>query len=578
MSKFLRCLVFSVYAWVVLVAVGPVMRESDQASLIDGSIQIARDGVIFPRNYYNYSRQYGSYWLLALSYKVTGLDRPTKDWKPVVSLGNWVSSLVFLGGLGLLLSGLSNSSTLELFLRGAILMSPALLFSAPLLSSNLISAGFIFALVFALGRKSSKSKTAFAAILGFVAVATRVDAILVFPLIALLGNKEGTFRKLFRDQSIWGLGVASVVAILVGELVMTNPSSSYGTFFRPQVAVAYLSVGLGFSLLVLVSGALFCCWKGISSRNLYAILVALACVLPLLFYGRILFSPRHLVTSVITALLLLSLPLSRQWLRELRVSPKWSRLLIAFGAAVVVTPIFFGIRLNSLKSFTLVPNEPSLFPSADGYWPMGCYGQFYSWLRSASDTPLDHNQRLWGLWGGLEEFPDEARAFPSALVSFVMLKATLVDDRRVVVSPAEDWLVDSRSLQRFAIGVTGNVGLYPSVNQFKQEGYQCRILTEIGSEEIYQFTQEVSPVPEKIEVRRKLYQVGGGDDYILATTDFNWDSLRGGGMFRWFFFTQEGKPRELIASKEGFKKARSNEVWIARSALIHSFRAKLYEG
>ncbi|HAT20468.1 MAG TPA: hypothetical protein DCS85_09965, partial [Verrucomicrobiales bacterium] len=47
-------------------AVGPVMRESDQASLLEGAVQLAVGDKAFSDNdSYNYDKQYFSYWVTA---------------------------------------------------------------------------------------------------------------------------------------------------------------------------------------------------------------------------------------------------------------------------------------------------------------------------------------------------------------------------------------------------------------------------------------------------------------------------------------------------------------------------------
>ena len=59
-------------------AVGPVMRESDQASLLEGSLQlVAKDRAVAANDSYNYDKQYLSYWITAawLKVRMTGDER-----------------------------------------------------------------------------------------------------------------------------------------------------------------------------------------------------------------------------------------------------------------------------------------------------------------------------------------------------------------------------------------------------------------------------------------------------------------------------------------------------------------------
>ena len=60
----------------VLAVSGPVMRERDQAALLEGSIEIARTQDIKDAGYYNYDKQFLSYWTLAAVFRMAGLEAP----------------------------------------------------------------------------------------------------------------------------------------------------------------------------------------------------------------------------------------------------------------------------------------------------------------------------------------------------------------------------------------------------------------------------------------------------------------------------------------------------------------------
>ena len=51
----------------------------------------------------------------------------------------------------------------------------------------------------------------------------------------------------------------------------------------------------------------------------------------------------------------------------------------------------------------LVISESTLYPTADGFWPMGAYGDFYGRLAMADEVAVDHNQEVWAAWEAVSE-------------------------------------------------------------------------------------------------------------------------------------------------------------------------------
>ena len=568
----------AIYAFLVLWAVAPVMRESDQASLLKGAIELARDGQLV-RSDYNYSKQYGSYWLIGLSLRLSNLQQVGSSPDSVVLLGNLISSLVFLSGLACLILRQKFNEWWQWVLVLSVLFCPTLFFSSCLLSSNLISTGFLCFLVCSLGVNKAWLRIAGSGVFGFLAVSTRADAVLLLPLISLLNVSGFSWRKLFSDPAIWLLGFVSIGALLLGKLLGTEHVAHYAAFFQPPVAFAYLSFGLGggaLALLVIVFGVFP---KRRTQLDVQRILVVLALFLPLCFYGRILFSPRHLMTTAMVVLFFVCFETGRGWLSEFFSN----RLGKSLGVLVLLTtflPFLFGVRLSSMRSGSVVLTTPTLYPTADGYWPMGNYGQFYGWLRRAHDSPLDHNQRVWSAWKAVEKIPNEGEGLTirsSGLVSFGKFRLILLGGAEPEAKESEVFLTDSRTISRRLLQVSGGT----SRDLYHEGKVRGVLLGEGSGEEVILCNQTKDELSGSVELRKKLREMGGGDDYVLMSRSANWIALRGGGPFRWLFFSKKsgGKigVREMVGGESGYQESQEAEVWIARSALPSFFRLKAYE-
>ena len=78
------------------------MRESDQASLLTGAVELARgETSVFGNESYNYDKQYLTYWLVAVVLKATGGGGENATIEGVVRVGNYAAA-VFLFSVGLL--------------------------------------------------------------------------------------------------------------------------------------------------------------------------------------------------------------------------------------------------------------------------------------------------------------------------------------------------------------------------------------------------------------------------------------------------------------------------------------------
>lgn len=571
-------------------AVGAVMRESDQASLLAGAVQLSRDGDVFGKSYYNYSRQFGSYWMIGAVLDLLSLDEVGADPTAVVLSGNLVASISFLAGIFVLLKVRGPRHWWEWVPVSASLFSPVILFSSPLLSSNLISAGFLCLLVSVMAGKRSKLRDWISGSLGFCAVAARADAVLVLPLIALLSVRESSLSGLFQDGRIWILGASALLALVVGTLISSESAYDYSSFFQPLVAGSFLFFGVGSAFFALVGMVCWLFMRGAIRRDYYQILLGLALIVPLSFYCRILFTPRHLMTTALVVLFFASFERGKILLKEMREA-RLGKLVFLLVLLATFLPMFFGIKLSSMRSGSLTCSVPTLYPTADGYWPMGCHSQFLFWLRASARRPIDHNQRVWSAWEQLKVLPTnvgnvEVRS--GGLESLGALRTSLLRDEQTVGGSFDAIVFDSRSISKRAVSVGGGRGGDNLSDEFS--GNVVLSLHSSGEEVLMRDGEGGLPgwYKDKYALRHLLSRVGGGDDYVLMGNDGRWDELRGAGPFRWFFFSHRSDGsdglnddchwhfREVLGGFYEYRNADNREIWIARSALPSFFRLNNY--
>lgn len=575
------------YSVVILLVVAPVMRESDQASLLSGSLQLARDGEIFGRSFYNYSRQYGSYWLLALVFRIGGLSEIGSNLDSVVFWGNLTAAVIFLSGLWCLFLVRRPQSKYEGGLLLAVLLSPVVLFSAPLLASNLVSGGFILLLAAVASQQTSRQNTILAGVLSFAAVGARADAVLVLPAIVFLSLSKLSILEVFWNPRTWMMFGCSVLALVVGSLIGNSAVANYDAFFQPLVFASFLSFGLGSSVFLLVGAVVFLSWTGVKKRDWQRLLVAVSLCLPLVFYGRILFTPRHLLTTALVLLVFLFFDSSRSWLKEL-VGLKVGRILLLIVLLGAILNLFVGVRLDSMKSGKAVVSQPTLFPSADGLWPMGCQAQFLWWLSQARELPLDHNQRVWAAWVEMSKLSpqvNDVEIRSHGLLSLGKLKLVSLGQDKLVSDKAAVIISDDRSFTKEKTSVAPGEG-----RRFAEEERHWRTIASSEWNSLLCSGGTGTEEGEtKLAILKELQARGERDDLIVARKDASWRELRGGGPFRWLVFEvslgQSGPEVQLRAELSGGQElgaeAWSNvgeaEIWLARSALPQFFRVSNYQ-
>lgn len=538
-------------SWFLLMVVfygqglGSVMRESDQASLLEGAFLLAKNGQGGSVPFYNYANQWLSYWLLSVPIRVALGAGEGFDLGHLVYLGNAVAMVLALCGLGAAyVFGAGRSWTATL--AGALLMLvPTWIFSVPLLSSNVLSLGFLGLWVVAMERLRGAWRLILSALLAFMAVGCRADAVLVFPALALAWWGVGkSWLEAWRAWPLWSSALAALAALLVGRFLAGGGGSSYEAFFQAKTFLAYLCFGLG-GALAFYGGLLWLALAGVFRKKdkgeaWRCLLWVCLLFLPLLFYGRLLFTPRHLMTSFSVLFLSLCLAGAQPWWQELvRGRGRW---IFCVGAVALVLPMFFGIRLSSLKSGKFVfSGEATQFPSADGLWSMGRYAEFMGDLGASEARPIDHNQRIWGAWQRLlpeENWRGEKLFFRSAgLSSYGTLWATWHDLSYFREDEGENTdgavvLGDDRSLMKQAISVNGDL----TGDAVGKNGESGRVLSEFHLGRILQFGSPsavaVDEARDLLATTSFLREKYGGDAFLLAGYD-GVKQVAGDARFRW---------------------------------------------
>ncbi|MEM6911339.1 MAG: hypothetical protein AAF555_07110 [Verrucomicrobiota bacterium] len=500
-----------VFGVLVLLAVSAGMRESDQASLLDGGLAIARSGSLADQGYYHYGKQFVVYWLLAAVFRVTGFHEVGTEGQGVVLAGNALAAVIFWGGLLALLWAKRDHRKWEGPLLLLFLLAPAVALSAPLLSTIVVSGGFFCGVLWGLRHSPTLLNLTILGLAAFLAIGARQDALLLLPAACLLAQKEPSWRGLFQDGRCWLLGGVAVGTLLLGSW-LGQPSGFPMSFFEPKVAAAYWVFGLGALGPLVVLVALAAMGRAVRGARLFWLLTGGALLLPVAFYSLYLYTPRHLVSVAMMFLATLVLPLGRVLWGGL-LATRVSRVFLATLLLVTVASWGVGLRLPSPRQPSLVWANATAYPTADGLWPMGAYGPFFFRLSRMDQAPIDHNQDIWEAW---LRVPDEELrgrgVFSGGLASVAQLRFRLAGEK--VVPEAPEVLADDRSCLREALGHTGGQELDVSVLGDDPP----RVMSRSGHRRILLFgarRREPDGRTERFLVEQALARsVFGGDDFV----------------------------------------------------------------
>lgn len=437
----------------MLALTGPVMRESDQAALVHGSLELAQrgswrqevvgqPGEISP--FYLEDKYWGSYLCGAAAIRVAQVfdAEICHDPQALVTATNRGAAAALVAGVLALGAALSLGRPARAGAQLgwlAYLASPVVLLSAPLLSPNACSTAFLLGLLALCRLRPGPVAWAGKGLLALAAVACRADAVLALPLLCWVQVAEWRWRAILARRDFQALGVGALLALAVGRWLVRgfDVGSFFASFSRLDAVAAYLIFGCGVMLLAGVWGiGTLARWPGMPR---WARVVAVGLLLaPLGFYATRLYSPRHLLVWLTALLVPLVLrpregsvdpgeegtderkqaegPFTRRagrlathsgnvgvgtsrrqrgraalrrWVGR-RAVARVGGVLVGAGA---LAPLFCGLLLPLPTRPALVWAGATRYPTTDGLWPMGGLLAFQRAL--AGPAGVDHHAPIW---------------------------------------------------------------------------------------------------------------------------------------------------------------------------------------
>lgn len=388
--------------WAVLIFVlgslclvsGPVMHETDQASLLLGALELARgDSSFWGADFYNFDKQYAAYALLAVPLFIF------KNLDPVW-VTNGISMGIYFAGIAFLLCCRPPRNQAQSVLLASLFLTPLIWQHAAFAASNFIAAGLLF-LAFGLFSFSNIYAFAGAVLLCALASAARLDTLAVLPLLAWLQFPRASFFRWCFSRGVLLVALAGVGAAVFGRLISTAPIKDfYEPFFNYKVYTAYALFGLGVAFFIFngIFARLFLLGIRRSQirQKIYYLLGAATLLPAYIYYSLQLFSTRHW-TVLLTGLILFMFSKRGAALVNLKsfVSSKIQRMLVlSFIFLMALLPCFLGLRLESPLRPRLVLASGTELPSADGILTMGGYFERLLKMRKTGFRH-DHNQPIW---------------------------------------------------------------------------------------------------------------------------------------------------------------------------------------
>ncbi len=382
-----QVLVLSILVWPF---VSPTFRDNDQASILDGAWQLARDRAPFLHAvFYNFDKQWGLFLALSWLYRLF----PRAD--PVLGPNVLLTILASLAWISLgFRMGRTRNVPLPLVLP--VLLSPVLILYIPYVGSGWFSLAFLLIAFFFLGRTGSKAMLAVGVISVAVAAACRGDVVLAIPALAVSQMSRTRFLMLVRRPLPWLLAVAGTLPVIAGKAMAgssipdSNPLS-----FDAKAYFGFLVFGLTPVLIALLVLTLVVFLRlAMQRRNfrVFYLCVAAAPLIPFGFYSLQLYTLRYLFLTIASLLFLISsrrcVWLYRSTSRRMRWTPG---ALITFA----VMPWLVGFNVPALDHPRLTASDPTRFPTGDGQFPMGAYLGFEWQVLTKDHSHIDHNQRIW---------------------------------------------------------------------------------------------------------------------------------------------------------------------------------------
>jgi hypothetical protein len=436
--------------------IGGLMRKNDQATILAGANDLAHNRFRDPSVYYQVDKTYVLYGVCAALIKCAPPDVDP------IAVANTGLALIFWSALFVFV--IRFRRRLEPLALLCFLSAPAVLFNTVYVNSSVLSSAFLL-LSAAFLMNEEKRGGWLAALLFFLAVGSRVDVILLLPLILWLtapfptiGEFLDRFSKGWKKgmagltlfSNGWKLIGAGILALAAGRLICRSGGAAFDPIFNWKMVAGYTTFGFGaagllFALYLIELISPLMSRKGVLER-IHQLAGIAAFLLPVLFFIPQLHAPRYFWRGCEVLLLL---PVSG---RVPVLRARGVRTVVVLAATV---PLFVGIRLPALNRPQMTMAQPTLFPSGDGFYPMGGYLPYLFRLRNANARPVDHNQLVWSAVHSAQfDFTPDGKipVLWTPMYGYFLLEASLRGGDAQCLSLAtigdQTFYADSRSLMR----------------------------------------------------------------------------------------------------------------------------------
>ncbi|MBM4152427.1 MAG: hypothetical protein FJ220_02750 [Kiritimatiellaceae bacterium] len=441
MKNWINLLLLVTVAIFSLWCTGDLMRKNDQATILAGAYDLAHGRLQDPESYYQFDKTYVLYGVCAAIFKLQNLF--SCEMSPI-DAANRGLALVFWSALTILVVRFRTAiSAVDLL---CIITAPAILLNTMYVNSTVLSSAFlILSACFIL--HPVRRGGWLGALLFALAVGSRADVILLLPLLLWLStpfSQIKTFPAGFSKQ--WTLIVAGIITLISGRIFCSD-GASIDPIFNAKMVAGYVAFGFGAAGLLFSIYAIRLTLHAAKSptwlEKLYGLAGVAAFLLPVIFFLPQLHAPRYFWRGC-EAILLLAIS---------RRLPIWTcrpgYILLTIAACL---PMVLGINLSSLHRPQLTLTAPTLFPSGDGYYPMGGYAQFLLNMRNANQHPIDHNQVIWTAMQSAKLEFDNHPVLWSPMFGYFKLAASLQGDVAQLYSFSDlsnrPFYAESRSLMR----------------------------------------------------------------------------------------------------------------------------------
>ena len=371
---------------------GDLMRKNDQATILAGAYDLAQGRMQNPAAYYQYDKTYVLYWTCAAVLKF--LPAGTSP----VAAANISLALMFWSALTIFVMRFRKElSPLALL---CFLSAPAVLLNTFYVNSSVLSSAFLLLSAVFLLQPGSRGGWP-AAVFFALAVGSRADVILLLPLLLWLitpFSMVGSFLRGWRKNlktglagsKHWKLLCAGIFALAAGRILCPGGGEAVDPFFNLKMVAGYTVFGFGAAGLLFALYSFHLSVRAAKGRGtfekLYGLAGLFAFLLPVLFFIPQLHAPRYFWRGCEAVLLLAASARSPVW------NFRSAKVIITAAALV---PLVLGVRLPALNQPQITASHATLFPSGDGFYPMGGTLPFMLRLRHADEYPVDHNQMVW---------------------------------------------------------------------------------------------------------------------------------------------------------------------------------------